>query len=295
MKSKVVQVYITLIVSAVALATAIILFLCPSFYCKELILNILYGVFGSGILTFIISVIEYSNIKRQAINDFYDECSDFLELIHKVSYMDITELEEATAKYISLKLLFDSDENDRKAFCAKTKKELNNANINVDEDGVIMLLKLESDSFEKRLTESMLSYIDVSKHSIQRLYRFTNSFYFFSPVFNKKHKEYLELYDEVDSLYRAISTKAAYFHGYIKNNVGNAYQMVSFIKELNSKLFGIEQYENGKIAWDEKYHMLSNKLSGFYNLVAKKETQTKEAKPVFESTGNLANSKGEHA
>lgn len=287
MKSKVTQIFVTLTISSVALIAIIICYLCRSICFMDLVLNIFYGVFGSGVLAFVISIIEYYNVKRQTINDFYDEYSDFLELIHKISFMDVTELEETTAKYISLQSLFDEDEKERRAFCIETKKELAKAGINVDEKNVIMFLKLESDSFKKRLTESMLSYINVSKYNIKRLFRLSNSIYFI----NNKYKKHSHLYDEVETLYRLISSKSLLFEDHIKSNAGNVYQMVEFIKELNKQIFRIEKSPNHKVAWDEKYHSLSNKLICFYNLVMKNKKQTKEDKPIYESANNLVSNK----
>lgn len=283
MKNKVVQTYISLFVSAITLVAIIICFFCNDFSIKSLILNILYSLFGGAILSFVLSLFEYINVKRETLNDFYDEYIEFLKIIHNVSFLDVTEFEEVVAKFIALEALFKDDDFERKAFCETAKAELEKVGIRISVEGVIPFLQLEADSFKKKLIETIMSYLDVSKYRLNRLWRITTSIYFASPFLNKTHKEYLKLFEEADSLIKAISFKSLHFDMFIKKEIGNVYQMTKYVNALNERLYRIEKNDGATMAWEETFNNLLNRLNKLIDSKANKNYQTVDEKPFYYS------------
>ena len=289
MKSKTTQTYITFITTVVTLIAIIICYFCNDFYIKQLILNIFYSLFGGAILSFALSISDYHNVKSETLNDFADDYIDFLKTIHSISFIEITKLEEIVAKYIMLKDLLVHDEYQKSKFCEEARKELSETGIKISKDGVIPFLELESSPFEKRLTEAMLTYMDVSKFRMSKLWKTASSIHFLNPFFNRKHKEHLELCQEADEMIRAVSIKSLHFNMYLKKEIGNTYQMANYIKELNQLVFRVEKNENVTNAWEEKFNILSDKLNRFISVTQKTKYIKNENKPFYTSVINRQN------
>ena len=149
MKSKTIQTYISFIITIVTFIAIIVCYFCNDFYIKQLILNILYSIFGGAILSLVLSIFDYLNAKRETLNDFSDEYLDFLKTIHSISFIDIAELEEVTSDYITLKDLLFHDEYQKSIFCKEAREVLDKIGIKISDGGVLPFLELES--LHKRL------------------------------------------------------------------------------------------------------------------------------------------------
>lgn len=288
MKSKTIQTYISCIIAVVTFIAIIFCYLCNDFHIKALLLNILYSIFGGAILSFALSIFDYLNAKRETISDFADEYLEFLKIIHNISFIDITELEEMTSKYIALKELLLHDEYQKMVFSEEARKVLAKIGIKISEGGIIPFLELETKHFKKRLIETMLTYIDVSKFRLSKLWKIASSICFLNPFFNHKHKEQIALCQEADEIIQATSKKALHFNMYLTKEIGNINQMANYVKELNLLIFRIEKSGNTIYAWEEKFDALSDELNRFISISQNTKYIKNEIKPFYTSVMNPA-------
>lgn len=289
MKAKAISVYITIMASIISLVAIVVCYLSPDFGIKSMLLNIFYSLFGGAILSFALSISDYFIIKRETINDFYNEYFDFLKVIHNISFVDIGIKEELTAQFIFLESLFEHDEFQRKEFIAKARQKLLLEGIKLSESGTIPFFKLEAPPFKKQLVETMMSYVDVSKYRLNKLWKVSSNIFFLNPWFNKKHKENYQLCEKADELFSLISSKSLHFNMYLKGDFTNTYQMAIFVKELNNKVFKIEKNDNAVRAWEDSFNNLLDSLNKYMNLTLKMKYIKLENKPFYCSIINTPN------
>lgn len=291
MKAKAISVYITFLASIAALIAIIVCYICPEFGIKSLLINIFYSLFGGAILSFALSVSDYFIIKREIINEFYDEYFDFLKVIHNISFVDIDVKEELTAEFIFLESLLENDSFQKEEFITKARQKLLSIGIKLSDGGTIPFFKLEAPAFKKQLIEAMMTYADVSRHRLNRLWKVSSNIFFLNPVFNKKHKENYQMCKKADELFSLVASKSLHFNMYLKGDVSNFYQMAIFIKELNNKIFRVEKNGNIVRAWEEAFNNLLDSLNQYMNLTLKTKYTNSEKKPFYFSVTNPGVSK----
>lgn len=108
MRNKATSLYITL---AGIVLSIILIALFASFgsgEVKDIFLNFGFAIFSASCITFIISIFEYRNIKRNLTLQFCYECEDFIKLLYSIEYVNIGAHEIAVSKYMQLEPLLES-------------------------------------------------------------------------------------------------------------------------------------------------------------------------------------------
>ena len=289
MKNKVVSIYITSICTLFSLISATLLFFCKPFLARELLLNLSYGIFGGSFLSLIISSFGYSFDKKEAINAFYEEYFMFLKEMHDIYFFNITNKDFVVAKYNFVKLLIENDIYEEQSFTKTSIEELKKDGVNIDEKSLKIFLELEFDPLKKLAEKAMESYVRLSHFCTNSIWRAGRDIYYFLSRNRKMHREQMELCRQADDLIRLLGVKAIHFNGYLKENIGNLHQMLSYIDELNHKFYTIKKDGDCTYAWETVFEDLLDRLNTFLSFATKTEYDKREKTPFYFSSKNVDN------
>ena len=288
MKNKVIQSYITFSASVLALAGILICYFTPPFSFQALLLNIFYSLFGGAVLTFVLSIFEYNNLKKEIANEFFDEYIAFLKSIHNISFLDITDLELIVSRFAFLGLTDTSQFDFKEELCKKAVEELHEIGIDVKENHVSTFIKLEYDAFNKRLMDTIKSYIAVSEYRLSRIWKLSCSIYYFSPFSNRRHSEHLELSDDAYEAIQIVENRKEALNLYLKHEISNPYQIAKYVQELNEYFYSIKRDGTTTQALESKFYDLLNRLNYFASICMNNQYSEIVPKPFYFSKQSFA-------
>lgn len=282
MKNKTYSAIISILFIVSSLGIIIPTYFVSDFYSKSLILNLGYSLFGGSLLAVAINIIDYLSIKKKTINNFYDECFEFIKLLNKIEFTYIGERELIIAEYLFSKEFIGLDKNVKDGFIQRAVKAFNEQGWNIGSNDVLACIENESKSFEEKITKSMISYIELSNYLINRMIKLSNDIYFFSPLMRKHHKENEELLNMANDVIRMSASPSQHFSYFLKKEMSNIFAVTKFLEDLNNYIFKIKKINNGVVVWKEKMNSFNELLNKFICAVNHKKYAKQEYPPFFE-------------
>lgn len=216
--------------------------------------NLIIGIIGSAVVTFILTLTEYIVEKRNALENYYNEAYKIWFAFNKIEYYAITPRVMASAKYLTAiafqntlnrkndnainELIDFYDKNNGwqnypETLLIEDKKEIAINNAKIDEESILNAMKGYL-SFENLSYESMergfgqLSFLVCSRKRKKSLIRWL----------------YYEIHDKIRDFINTIKLENYHFKLYEKGENKNILVIADKIKKLNDKLFKNEEDES---------------------------------------------------
>lgn len=253
MKAKKRLVIATLIASGISLLLA---FLFQFFFtgigrCGEVsafVVNFSFAVFGSALLGFIMSLVEYFVSKKHALENYYLEALRVYNLFSKIEFLLITEPKELLMDHFSNEM--------RDVFLSKSNNLDNDKlfdymkiiwqnTIDIPEpelsDYTIKKFNEYIKSFIERLSICLDSYIEISNEKIAFLDTAYAEFDFMFCNKSLRSKIYKGIHKPFSEHKKMIEEKAFHFRTYKKAKNGNTAVMIDLIDELQQKFFTVDK------------------------------------------------------
>ncbi len=262
MRNKAVSLYITLAGTVLSIILIALFASFDSGEVKDIFLNLGFAIFSASCITFIISIFEYRNIKRNLTLQFCYECEDFIKAIYSIDYVNIGAHEVAVSKYMQLEQLIESNDEEGKK-CLKSIFEEDSEPSSKDLKSYKIELRLYKPSFDRRIRQSMQSYLKLGTFNIRIAEMVLNDIYF---IFSKKNKR---LYEQALAIMKnsldCVKKHSEFFECYLSNRIGQHSQVVEHLAKANSFFFDVRK--TGKFTnADEK---VSSELKNVVNKIVK--------------------------
>lgn len=250
MKSKVIGVYVSLILMLIA-GGLIIIFTLIATCVSNALLNIGYGILGSSVVTLVITFSEYFIEKRKGLESYLIAIYECLSCISKIQYTKTVEEKYFIAKF-DYKSWFNSFNDSLSEEQIQPYKEyfISNGKVNKDiSDTEFLNFMQEKIKVQReKMKTVMQTYIDFAEFSMEKVNESYANIYFLNFSINKKKRQ--NLYDtflkKLNETHRKVEIQSRHFNDYIKAENGNMPVMLGKIEELN-KLFFREEFEANRL------------------------------------------------
>ena len=267
-------------------SVAIIVF---SSVCKyNVILNIGYGVLGSGIVSFVVTLAEYFTSKREALERYYLAGIAINNLFSKCQYENLTRLDFALAE---LKWNY----NTHKIVSHATKDDFFTKNYDLIEE-ICHLLDIPSkelrndnmitqflEMFEKRdlkLRQVMNQYVFICEYN---KYEFENAFgniYFILDLKKKQKEIYGNIHNPIQSKHNDLQKSCTHIKGYLSNEITNSPVIYCYLDEAIKSLYDVQKNENGIIVYPEFANKILNALEKLRCNIYHEDYHKIDSKPI---------------
>ena len=289
MKTRVITVYVTMLLTIISLAIAIVFSIIPCDY-KEIIKNIGFAVFGSSLVALIISLVEYFTTKRITLEDFFLEYVSFINKVAVLPYLLLTPDEIAYSKYLTNENMFwKFDAQSKREFLLAMKIDFEKKNTwlkNLSYEETEEYFSKNAQNFDKKLRKILESYISFSRISLDNLGRVYGSIFYMFRNKSKVQSIYDSLYSPALVLKRTISKEAAHFANYIEGDGQNTYVMVDKLDDLLNIFFEKVVKGNKTTVYAKKYNELSDELEKFRCKIYGSKYQKIKHDPIYFSIKN---------
>lgn len=264
MRNKAIAVYVSLAITVFTLIVILVLYFAKDFISNDLLLNVFYSLFGGAFLSFILSIFEYENAKRETVDDFYDEYMFYVNEIHKIEFTEITETDMLVAEYITYKKIMKGDERRKKEFLERASKI-----VKVRPESVFSYLNSGVEDFERMITKIIVSYINASGSNLSKLWKIARSIRFINPLFKRVNKEAEQMCCDMQALFKEIADKAVQFRMYMKGEMTNVLVVAQYANELNQRIYKVERNDSGTKAYETIVNDFSERASAFARKIFK--------------------------
>ena len=216
----------------------------------SLLLNSLgFGILGSCAVTLAVSIGEYHNEKRIALEDYYSEAYRIVGNFSKIRYCDCNEEKD-------LLIAYEREQKSNKMWNSLFKDQLRNEH--TEKDKLIDFYKkngLCSESYTAKQVEGLIfvrkkiafdsidetvdSYLELSKTSLKELENAYGRICFFTKGGNKKYRDdiYKNLHNKLREMLHIIVEASFHFDNYKSGKETGIGVVYDKIKELSQKLF----------------------------------------------------------
>lgn len=244
-----------IIVSVITMIVSLILILFVNLCDKdnyELFSNIFIGVFGSSVVTLIISISDYIVSKREALEDYYRQVYKIIVAFGKIKYVRITDISLENMKY--------KTECELKKCLGKQPPQMDDIidyydknnywdnyseNISTEGKSQIIIEQIEKDC--ANIGKALDSYLEFENLSYEKV---ENAFGRISFLFDKSEKHpdnekyfrvwiYRNLHDKLRNMINTIRLENYHFKLYKEGDNKNLFVVTQKIDELNKQLFEI--------------------------------------------------------
>ncbi|MBE6718897.1 MAG: hypothetical protein E7574_06550 [Ruminococcaceae bacterium] len=303
MKAKKWATYITFIFSISSIVCALIAY----FTCFPIMYDISLAIFGSALLGFVMSLVEYFAERKNSMNNFLSAAFDCYIQFRKLKYINLNEPPE-----LVLNCIFEEQRNNdlistfkkkeakaavlapshkkRDAYIAWIKE---NESIFFHESDnpdtkLIQIYNQRMEDYRKLFLSKMDMYIELSNIDLHDL---SNAYSNLDFLFGNNSIRKLA-YNSIYSLFRSYRNKIlceVQDFNLLKEGNGNYAICVQKLLSLNDSFFKIEK-KNGsnnecKIVYQESLDIISDRLAEFQAaMYLKKEPEYEEKHPVFSQT-----------
>lgn len=262
MKNKVIAAYASFGITLLTLIAIVVVYFLNDFNTKALLLNVFYSLFGGAFVTFVMSLFEYNNSKRETIDDFYDEYTNYLQIIDAIRYTNIGEKERIVADYCTYKDVYNSTQIDE--IVKRLDDLLAREGLALNHNDVDKYFNSEGAHLHRNIVKTLNTYIDAMQFDLNKLWKIVSSMYFFNPFNQKFHDEAVSMYDDAEALLDELASKEECFQMFLDGDLKNLSEIVKDVETLNNKVFKIELKPNGSQAWfEETYNNGQQRLFGF--------------------------------
>ncbi len=237
-----------------------------SVICKcDIILNIGYGVLGSGIVSFVVMLSEYFTSKHEALERYYlvgiETTNHFLECQYEV----LTRLDFALAE---LKWNYDIHKISSKA----VQNDFLTKNNDLIEE-ICNLLKIPSnklrddnmiahflDMFEKRdikLRQVMNQYVSLGDYKKLEFENAFGNIYYVLDLKKKQKDIYGNIHNPIQEKHNDLRKCCTHIKRYLSNDITNSPVIYCYFADAIKLLYNVQTSENGIIV----YPVFANKIS----------------------------------
>lgn len=253
MKAKKRLVIATWIASGISLLLAILFqfFFSGIGRCGEVstfIVNFSFAVFGSALLGFIMSLVEYFVSKKHALENYYLEALKAYNIFSKIEFLLITEPKDLLIEHFSGEMMnnvFAIPNQFANGSLYEYMKTIWMNTVDIPEpdfsDYANTAFKEFIAEFIERLIVCMDSYIDIANKKIAFLDTAYADFDFLFCNKSLRSKIYKEIHRPFFEHKKMIEEKAFHFRTYKKAKNGNTAVMIDLIDELQQKFFTVDQ------------------------------------------------------
>ena len=248
---------ITFLISLISLPASIFTFFLYQwgYPCAELLYSIALAIFGSAMLGFIISLIEYFTEKRKTLDEVFDELARVSQKISTAKYFFTAEPTEMVKNCLREEWLNSYYQLTGSNVKDDAKKELisyfeENSNFSPKDIGSYdeMLqswFEAKMKEYDEKISCSMSAYIEIAEidlNSLKKAYK-NLDFMFRSCELKKWLSD--NVYKKIKKDRDVVKTDYAYhFKNYIAaKNGGNKSVMLDFLLELNERFFCVDADE----------------------------------------------------
>lgn len=245
--------------------------------------NFGYGVFGSGLVTLIIYIVEYFSEKKKNFELFYTSSIEMLNALGELSYFEITETTDAMLKFQLFKGMM-RDEKVLDDFFLEMKKKVQKENprFNPTLEEFDSVSSSQLSLFKKTLS-AYLSFMKQDFHSLGLL--FSDTFYL-SPLTRKKERIFQkDIYEKIMNACKLINDKSGIFNSFVNGDPTRiSYKLLIDNQISLNKLFFNKRIEEEKelvyaTYQNDLFDLVEKYRCHFYN---KKYVQTKHS-PKYEN------------
>ena len=279
MKTKVISVYLTFALTLVSLTAVCVLFV-NSFNGQQLLLNIGYGVFGSSLVSFMICLFEYFNVKKQTLDDFYLSSLDYLNAVRNVLFFDIDDEELLISKLLVMKNVDDVEllrliRSEKCPFSSKVKSMTN--------EKALVFIRGRISEFSYNLKKTVGSFISFVKTDTNSLSRLIGQIHFLNPFCKYKRKIYSFLYEPMINTLALVNKHSFYFYPYLLGEPVILSDIVDGISFSNKIFFEKKEIDGTFYVWTIFENTLFDELEKYRCFIYHKKYVPVEHKSAYQS------------
>lgn len=261
MKAKVIGTYVSLVDIVISI---LMIVLASTVWPSNVLLNIGFGVLGSGVVSGILTFSEYFVTKRETLEKYYLELMKIYQVLRKVKYLDTKEEVKLVAKYdwerksdylnkMSGKPVRENAFMELGKYCAKIAS-FKDEEVSMDNEQVSRFLKAFSSKIKKEIDKTLESFLEIDNISLLELDSAYASIYFMTDVWKpKKYKSIVRIYEifqvPIRKLFYDIQNNNSHFRLYNAGETDNLPIVVQKIEENNNQLFSKEEKSNVEGKW----------------------------------------------
>lgn len=212
------------------------------------IVNFSFAVFGSALLGFIMSLVEYFVSKKHALENYYLEALKVYNIFSKIEFLLITEPKDLLMEHFSSEMMnnvFAKQNQSANGSLYEYMKTIWTNTVDIPEPDfsnyTIAAFKDYIEDFVERLIVCMDSYIDIANKKIAFLDTAYAEFDFLFCNKSLRSKIYKEIHRPFFEHKKMIDEKAYHFRTYKKAENGNTAVIINLIDELQQKFFVVDK------------------------------------------------------
>ena len=302
--------WVTLITFSISAVSLICVFI-ANCACIDLMYDISMAIFGSALLGFIISLVEYFAERKNAMENFLSVVYGYYVKFRKLKYINYDEPKELILGCISeeqhnnyvnsfkseiaTELGLTITHKKRDEFISWIEEnEFTNFSENDDIEAIlIQIYNQRIENYKKSFAARMDMYIELSKMDFENLSNAYGNLDFLFANSSVRKQAYISIYSSLQSYCNKILSEVYHFN-MVKEGQGNFAVCANKLLELNDYFFKVEKKNNSteedKIVYQHLFDNLSDSLVNFQAAIYfKKNPQYEEKHPVFGQTKKLEN------
>ncbi|MBQ6197292.1 MAG: hypothetical protein IJK47_07710 [Lachnospiraceae bacterium] len=274
-------------ISLTIIVISILIFVLGIICSNSIVVNVAYGVLGSSIVSFVISITEYFTAKRESLTMIYQEAMRIVQRSRLCSYNYITEIDKKMAElhwkdYIS-HVLYSTKE------VVPECKELIDNIIELnhlpkpDSIDYQQLYKTFIDEFTRRnneLIRIMKRYISFSDTDLLPLENAYGNISFICDIKHRKEWLYTYVYKPIKDLFRDLSRISGHLSNYVEQEENNDPVAYGYLWQAMQLLYKVEYHKNQIIAYSHFYDTMSNQLEELRCSIYHEEYQESVVEPI---------------
>lgn len=261
---------------------------------NSVILNIGYGVLGSGIVSFIVMLAEYFTSKYETLERYYLAGIETNNHFLKCQYENLTRIDFALAElkwnYDIHKIIPQAAQDD---FYIKNNDLIEEichlldipSKEPRDDSMITQLLEM----FEKRdlkLRQVMNQYVALSEYKISELENAFGNIYFILDLKKKRKEIYVNIHNPIQEKHNDLRKCCTHIKGYLSNDITNAPVIYSFLGEAIKLLFDVQMSESGIIVYPAFVNKISDALEELRCNIYHEDYHKNDPMPVY-ATGSF--------
>lgn len=272
------------IVTAICTVVSFFIILCFQHANFKLIYDLALAVFGSALLGFVMSLIQYSAAKHNAMESFWDEAEKILSLLRKIKYLDLDApfelvkncfLEEQKNGFAEL---IDSgiEENAKNAFISWYEETTpmpwdENDDIEAKLDEVY---RTQMEVYREKIMKCIDSYVDAAGIDLGTLNNTYGNLDFIFANNSIRKKAYADVYQRIRDCCEVLLAECYHF-SLLKSNKGNFAVCAYKAHEICEQLFDVQLTErNGyptKSVFQKRFDDIDQALEDFRCRIYRKQ------------------------
>ena len=227
--------------------------------------DISLAIFGSDLIAFVLSFIEYFSVRREVIEEFYVASLKALSSLKKIEYMhfDIQDemlknclVEKSKNDNESIAMVLGKSHEARKAFlCFKGFSDSN-----LEKDNAIDYYNRAIDEYKENIRSVAKSYLEFSKTDLSIMTYYYGKMDFFFANKTIRNFVYIDIYSKIWNT-RSDVMSVAFDYELLLDNKGNSAVCIDKTRSIERQLFRIEESTVGEYKCLSVYFDTADQIS----------------------------------